>query len=413
MRAINPLGPGAANRFAPLDGYRAMACLVVVVAHTAEGLGVVEDHPVLGANFIGYFAVVVLFTMSGFLVYRPFVARHLDDRPAPSTGRFFWQRLLRIYPLYWVVVTVYLLQGHQDVPGLWGYIRVYGLFQIYTPGTFGRGILAAWTLAVDISFYLVVPLLALAAQAAGRRLGHGRRARLKGEILVVASFTLIGPLWRCFWLLRGPTRLVDIWLPSQTDFFGLGMGFAVASAWAAQGGTIPRPVSWLARRPTVCFLFALELFWLLGQLHLPLARINPIGDFRVTPSDQMARYALYAGAAFLVFTPALFGRQTAASNRVMGSRPLRVMSELSFGIYLWHVLFLSRAADWLGGRAEAGFWPTLYIGLVLSSAAAGVTYLAVEKPSSRLRDLGHRPSRPHAGSRPVPTTPKHAVRPTA
>lgn len=410
MNVLAPFKLSRTGRFAPLDGYRALACLLVVVCHAAEGLRVVEDHPVLGANFTGYFAVVIFFTMSGFLVYRPFVARHLENRPAPATRRFLWQRLLRVYPLYWVVVTVYFLQGNQNVPGLWGYVRVYALFQIYSPATFGRGILAAWTLAVDISFYLVVPLLALAARAIAKRLGTSRRARLNGEIAMVALFALIGPVWRCFWLLQGTTRLVDIWLPSQADFFGLGMAFAVGVTWAEQGGGVARPMRWLADRPAVCFGSALAMFVLLGQLDLPLSRINPIDAFKLTPSDQMARYLLYTMAAFFVFIPAVLGREAALSHRALGSRPLRVMSELSYGIYLWHMLFLIHAADWLGGKEVAPFWPTLYIALVLSTLASAVTYLAVERPTSRLRNVGL-PTLPKSPGSPARST--QPVRPTA
>lgn len=410
MKVLAPLKLSAAGRYAPLDGYRALACLMVVVTHCAEGLRVVEDHPVLGANFLGYFAVVVFFTMSGFLVYRPFVDRHLAVRPAPATGRFLWQRLLRIYPLYWVVVTVYFLQGNQNVPGLWGYARVYLLLQIYRPDTFGRGILAAWTLAVDISFYLVVPLLALAARGVARRIGSSKRARLQGEIVVVLLFALLGPVWRCFWLLQGTTRLVDLWLPSQADFFGLGMAFAVLLSWVQAGGTVPHPLRWLGRWPVVCFCAFVAAFVVLGQLDLPLAKINPIDAFRLTPADQMARYFLYLVAAFFLFTPALLGSSAAAPNRFFGSRPLRVMSELSYGVYLWHMLFLIHAADWLGGKDVAGFWPTLYIALVLSTAASLVTYLTVERPTARLRNLGL-PTLPKSpGPRPRTSTP---VRPSA
>lgn len=410
MSVLAPLKLSSAGRFAPLDGYRALGCLAVVVCHAAEGLRVVEDHPVLGANFMGYFAVVVFFTLSGFLVYKPFVARHLADRPAPATRRFLWQRLLRIYPLYWVVVTVYFIQGDQNVPGLWGYVRVYALFQIYSPETFGRGILAAWTLAVDISFYLIVPLLALAARAIAKRLGTSRLARLQGEVVMVVLFALIGPIWRCFWLLQGTTRLVDIWLPSQADFFGLGMAFAVGVTWIEQGGGVPKAMRWLADRPSACFAAALAMFVLLGQLDLPLSQINPIDAFKMTPSDQMARYAIYVVAAFFVFIPAVLGRQAALSNRVMGSRPLRVMSELSYGLYLWHMLFLIHAADWLGGKDVADFWPTLYIALVLSLLASAVTYLGVERPTARLRDVG----RHRLITKPPPTTrDEQPVRPTA
>jgi peptidoglycan/LPS O-acetylase OafA/YrhL len=391
VNVLAPLKLSPAGRFTPLDGYRAFACLMVVVVHAAEGTGFVDAHPVMDPNFIGYFAVVILFTMSGFLVYKPFVDRHLSSRPAPSTGRFLWQRLLRIYPLYWVVVTVYFLSrdpGEIDVPGLWGWIRVYGLFQIYDLDTYGRGILVAWTLAVDVSFYLAVPLLALAARTAAKRFGTSMRARLSGELLVTLLFFSIGPFWRTYWITDGRTRLVDIWLPSQTEFFGLGMALAVTFSWVSHGGQLPRALRWLADHPVVCYVLAAELFWVLGQADLPRSSLNPLDAFRLGLSDQTIRYLVYTGAALLVFVPAVFGRATALSNRLLGSRPLRVMSELSYGVYLWHVFFLLRAVDWLGGKDVAGFLPTLYIGLVLALVASLVTYLTVERPTARLRNIG-------------------------
>ena len=413
MKVLNPLRPETAGRFGALDGYRALACLLVVVVHAGEGVGVVKEHPVLDPNFIGYFAVVVLFTMSGFLVYKPFADRHLTGRPAPSTGRFLWQRLLRIYPLYWVIVTVYFLErnaGEINVPGLWGWIRVYGLFQIYDVDTYGRGILPAWTLSVDISFYLAVPLLALAARWAAIRFGSTVKDRLRGEVAVVLVFFSIGPVWRTYWITNGHTRLVDIWLLSQTEFFGMGMAFAVAFSWVRQGGRLPRPVQWLAHQPLVCFLLVLELFWVLGQTDLPPSSLNPLDAFRLGLSDQTVRYAVYTGAAFLVYLPAVFGRSTALSSRAFSSRPLRVMSELSYGIYLWHVLFLLKAVEWLGGKDVAGFWPTLYIGLVLSTFASAVTFLTVERPTARLRNLGL-PRLPKSPS--SPARPRQPARPTA
>jgi peptidoglycan/LPS O-acetylase OafA/YrhL len=110
-----------------------------------------------------------------------------------------------------------------------------------------------------------------------------------------------------------------------------------------------------------------------------------------------------------LFTPALLGPTAAPSYRFFGSRPLRIMSELSYGLYLWHMLFLIHAADWLGGKDVARFWPTLYIALVLSMAASLVTYLTVERPTARLRNLGLTLPGSH-GTRPrTATTARHTA----
>src|SRR5204862_20409 len=108
--------------------------------------------------------VAVFFLISGFLLYRPFVAAALDGRPGPSVRRFFKRRLLRIYPAYWLALvgTIVFFGLKVPVSGVVSYIEYFTLFQIYD--NFARasgGISQAWTLSVELSFYAFLPLYAV------------------------------------------------------------------------------------------------------------------------------------------------------------------------------------------------------------------------------------------------------------
>ena len=47
----------------------------------------------------------MFFLISGFLLYRPFVAARLRGEPMPFVGAYAWRRFLRIVPAYWVALT--------------------------------------------------------------------------------------------------------------------------------------------------------------------------------------------------------------------------------------------------------------------------------------------------------------------
>ena len=143
----------------------------------------------------GEIGVSVFFLISGFLLYRPWAAAHLRRLGGPETQEFFVRRLLRIVPLYWVALTVFFLldrfagvqatgpKGIADLP-------VYFLFgQVYSKEHVLHGLTPAWTLCIEVTFYLLLPLYA-AALARGRRNrtpSQQLRREFVGLALVVVS----------------------------------------------------------------------------------------------------------------------------------------------------------------------------------------------------------------------------------
>ena len=83
--------------FAGLDGYRAVAALMVVLTHVAFSTGVVVTQGTWG-HLLGRldFGVPLFFLMSGFLVYRPWVRRAFDGTTRPSLRRYAIRRAARL-----------------------------------------------------------------------------------------------------------------------------------------------------------------------------------------------------------------------------------------------------------------------------------------------------------------------------
>ena len=70
-------------RFALLDGARALAALLILVTHTAALTGFNAANPLGAWTARMDSGVAIFFVLSGFLLYRPWVAARLEGRPRP------------------------------------------------------------------------------------------------------------------------------------------------------------------------------------------------------------------------------------------------------------------------------------------------------------------------------------------
>jgi hypothetical protein len=129
----------------------------------------------------GEIGVAVFFLISGFLLYRPFVAAHFAGTGAPDTAGFFIRRFLRIIPLFWVALGVTLLVVSDEVlavHGFAGLLQCLFFVQGYREAWAFQGLTQAWTLDVEVAFYLSLPvyawLLSRRREPARRRLSCGR-----------------------------------------------------------------------------------------------------------------------------------------------------------------------------------------------------------------------------------------------
>ena len=191
MAAAAPaLTPPPGNpRFPLLDAMRGIAAAMILFGHAAGASGFAVD------NALGAYAarlnmgVTLFFLLSGFLLYRPFIAARLQGRPPIRIRDYARRRVLRIVPAYWVALT--LLALWPGLAGLWDggtWWRYYAFSQIYWQESTLFGIPPAWSLCVEIAFYLALPFLA----AGLARLGRGRepRVQVRRELLALGALAL-------------------------------------------------------------------------------------------------------------------------------------------------------------------------------------------------------------------------------
>jgi len=387
LESAAPSQGAAATRFPCFDGFRAIAALSVLVTHVGFTSGL-NGRSSFGAYTARMdIGIAVFFLISGFLLYRPFVAARFADRPGPRVMPYFWRRALRIFPAYWIALTVVVFvlgHGPRDVKSLalW-----YGLVHIYSYEHVIGPIVQSWTLGTEISFYLFLPAYAwFMSRVVG---GTSERRRVRTELAGLALLYVSAFAFRSVLLAGDASPRVNgtltKWLFANTDLFALGMLLAVVSVWVSQDDRRRAPLSldhpWA---PGACWALAGLFFWVVStRLGLPRQTID------YEPLGELAQQFLYGVIALLVLVPGVFGPQDRGLVRALLRHPvLQLLGLISYGLYLWQNVWVEEYVDWADARLFATpFGEMLMVVLVLSIAAAGISYVAIERPVLRLKRM--------------------------
>jgi peptidoglycan/LPS O-acetylase OafA/YrhL len=397
-----------ARRFPLVDALRAIAAISVVVFHAAGFYGGVLQHPGAWRPLVARLevGVVVFLVISGFLLYRPFVAAHAHGRTPPATGAYAWRRFLRIVPPYWaaLLIAALVLSWTYVFTGT-GVLRYWLLGQVYDAPSLTQGAIApAWTLGLEVSFYAFLPCWALLMRS-GR--AHGPEAVLRRHaravaLLFAASFGYKAALFAVGavgHVSSAPTRELAT-LPGYLDCFAVGMGLAVASVWL-EGRPSPRWARILERRPGAAWGAA-------GAAYLVAAAVLD-GDPGVgyTHGEYLLRTLLYGVVGLGLVLPAVVGDGGGgAVRRLMGLRPLLWLGLVSYGVYLWHwpaLEAMQHAGVRFDGQLRAVLWALA--GVSAAAALGGASYYLVERPSLRLKRLVGGRGQAEALREPAPAAP--------
>ena len=157
--------PSTANYFAPLTGLRAIAAGLVVFFHYWEAGRALHGSSLPIITWLmgnGQAGVTIFFVLSGFLITIRYHQEFLEGR---ASFRLYWlKRFIRIYPIYFFVVTFLVivpesLTGNLAYQNGWVLIGLYGLAQGFLLPLFSLGIPVGWTLTLEELYYLIAPRL--------------------------------------------------------------------------------------------------------------------------------------------------------------------------------------------------------------------------------------------------------------
>jgi peptidoglycan/LPS O-acetylase OafA/YrhL len=376
------------------DGLRAIAALLVVVVHVSLTSGYTNRSQVGAYTARGEIGVSVFFLISGFLLYRPFVASALGGRSGPRLRSYLLRRALRIVPLYWIALLFTCLLGEwHNIGGFSGLLGHAFFLQIYSNHWILHGINQAWSLCIEVTFYLALPVWAAGMRWLDRRRDASRpttpEAILRRELSALAVLYVASLLFR-WWADsagHGQTHLARNWLPAYGDHFALGMALAVVSTYVAQTGKLPVVLRWLTKpgADVASWIVAAFIFYVASRhIGLTIAPLD-VGGAGVDLKKEIT-YGLFG---FFLLLPAVFGRpRHGVIRRLLASRPLSLIGLVSYGIYLWHQLVVSelqKHTSWT--LFHAPFLGLLAVTVAITLVVSTLTYLGVERPCIA---VGHR-----------------------
>jgi len=393
------LEAGPTLHFPCFDAFRFFGMTMVLLVHAGFA-----TRPWVQANLPAWtqailqrmdVGVAVFFVLSGFLLFRPFVARQLAGKPPMRARTFLRRRSLRVLPGYWFALTACVVFFGQLLGGVKHALLYYSLlFPFASEGVAlggGRGqegnyaIPQAWSLTAEYLFYLLLPVLAILLFRFGTRQGTRvvPSVQLRNALLVAGALYVFGQLFRVYFLAANPSweRVAVIWAPNWVDFFAIGMAMAAFSAYEAVGGRLPRALGFLGDHPAASWGVA-------AAIGLSFATFSPPDLPGVYGAEYWVRWFLFGLFSLFLLAPAMFGDQTAGwGRRLLASRPLVLLGTVSLGFYLFHLALLRKAQEWTGVGAFGGNLPTIFaITFVCSISLALVSYYLVERPFLQLKD---------------------------
>jgi peptidoglycan/LPS O-acetylase OafA/YrhL len=379
------VAPGQAFYQGGLTGFRALAATLVMLFHLNDFAGpramgfelfgaTVHLHPLMTIGWVG---VDLFFVLSGFLLATHLMEALARGRPK-ALRKYFVARARRVFPAYWAQLAV-LFAVALAAAGTWPVwakylpLHIPMLHFVSEPASFSIN-KVYWTLPIELSFYLCLPLIALFLLRAERRGGGASWAMLAalyaGVLALVWSYR-----YAMFHRFAAEPVNVIVWaisqLPGTLDIFMAGAAAAVALRWArARYGPWGRAGE---RRASTLLAVAG-----IGGVVAMMYYIDAIHEvyWRGHPALFVWHSVTAAFAAMLVAGIALSGRLTGA---LFETRVVVFLGTISYSIYLWHYPIGLWAMHAFDARAmgHAAFFA---ITIPMIVAASALSYYLVERP---------------------------------
>lgn len=338
---------------APLTSLRFFAALWVLLFHLRIHLG--QPQPLVLERCLqaGPLAMTFFFVLSGFIL----VVASQGKEPWTDLSSYAWRRFARIYPIYlaylllfWAVIGFAGDLGAKPARaaallGLTDLTLSSAWFPQAFLGGFGRD--GSWSLSAEVFFYALFPLVLLhARQLSDRALMRALRWSV--------ALAVLGPVLGKYLPPQGAIpETVYYSLPIfRLPEFTAGTFYAV---WAMRN-----PTRLPSGRKASLWLAVLVLYVCTVSHALPYAG----NDFILIP-------------ALLVLFAFFLREEKGWAYRVLATRPMVFLGEISFGVYLMQILTINlyrlpgHGPHWLGGA---------YGCFALTLLLASAVHLLVEKP---------------------------------
>ncbi|MFT5814359.1 MAG: peptidoglycan/LPS O-acetylase OafA/YrhL/VanZ family protein [Psychroserpens sp.] len=323
-----------------MDGLRAIAALSVFMVHFYQQIEVHISFGIFNLNlwmFNGNTGVALFFILSGFLLSQPFWYAKLNDQQFPNVKQYFLRRAARILPAYYfcliaVILGKVVFGGSLNFNNLISHffflhnLKDYQVLSLNPP---------FWTLAVEVQFYLLLPLFFFALK------------RFSFRITLFIFVMAVPAFYWLYVLLMNTLITLNNWPITVPLLWPFGMSFQSATGAALKYSTTTHLPHFLLGVVTSA-LFIQFMSKSIKRILWPdlIFWATAVSVFVIlsTPLDNLLQveYGRYnfpyvpVLLAIIIFTTpfTLFGKYVLEQPLILW------IGRLSYGIYLYHYLVL-------------------------------------------------------------------------
>lgn len=344
--------------FIGLDHIRAIAALLVFSWHFTHGPNgypsPFEGTPAWGPLVLfdeGHVGVALFMTLSGYLF-----AKLLDGKQI-NYILFFWNRILRLFPLliFVIIVKLIITAIDQDIrTAYWAFLVLPNGFIL--PSWPNGG----WSVTTELHFYLLLPILLFI-----KRKGVG----------FLLLFILMATCYRAyFFLVHGEVQSIAYWtILGRIDQFIFGIiGFYLSS--------LLQKKHILALTVSIIFLSIYYYFDNIGGFYLNGGYPSSSSIWIFLPSIEGLAFSI-----LIAWYDTSFKHNTSTFSLTISR-----VGEYSYSIYLTHFFFVFAAAKWIDLNiiSLANFYTALFVSFLAFAAMIPIGYLSmryIEKPFLKYR----------------------------
>ena len=377
----------SSRRIAGGDGLRALACLLVLGAHLFQESSYQASNIFESLIARGSMAVPLFFVLSGFLLSLSFWNGFHNGTGCPDLKVYAAKRLGRIVPGFFICVTILAVADgfYTSNWGIFAYTTTVTFTNVYISSTyFPVWDRPLWALALEIQFYMMLPLFALGIY----RLRSVWSVRLYW--MVVVTLLVVGQ-----WMLAtfadrietavGNTSIfaADTWSTLRNPFVMFAhflFGFLAADVYLTmrrvQDSRSPEPgekAGWPINRYDVIAVVAMVLFLTVNYVRGPF--YSPLWFMDLG----------WPAFPILISTMILSMAFSRSVGRLLDCRMMRWLATISFGLYMWHLpILLKLRSIWprpIDNRIDL-LWFAIAV-FVCACAVGQVSYTLVEEPVIR------------------------------
>lgn len=331
--------------FVNLDGLR-FVCIAMVLWHHAPPVDM-SAAQIFGRGFMG---VDFFFVLSGFLI-TTLLLREARDKGAFSLRDFYIRRVLRILPVYFFVVTA-VAAYYVGVKGQTEFLQILPYYYLFLSNFLTEHIPTlgiTWSLSVEEQFYLIWPVLLLVLP---------RAARIPVLLILIAANVLISSgIVPAEPAAAGPLLLK---LPNAT-YAPILMGSLLAVFLETRDG--------------------FHWFWRIFGANWSVLAVAAalVAALAFTPENVLGWPNLLIHSLMLGTLAALVVRGRTVITPLLTFRPIARIGEVSYGIYLYHLIALDIWVRIAGaaGLPEGG-WLRLAAYSALSILLAEISFRTLE-----------------------------------